>query len=202
MQRPLFIVLEGPDGAGTTKHSVLLEEYFQGKGRQVLRTFEPTDGPIGRSIRQELRSGAALDPQDIQRRFCLDRAWHLEHLIEPALRGGSLVISDRYAASTITYGAALGLDRSTLMQLNENFREPDVLLFLLPPFATLQERLARRETTDSFEREEFQRKVYAEYQRLAKEDRRIIVVDSSGELSKVAKKIAEACESGNIGISE
>lgn len=187
-----FIVLEGPDGAGTTKHSVLLEERLRAAGHAVLRTFEPTDGPIGEKVRADLRAGRISDPEAIQRKFCEDRAWHLTHVIEPALAAGTIVISDRYASSTITYGAALGIDRTILEEMNTGFRTPDVLLFLLPPFEALQERLARREATDVFEKTEFQRKVYAEYQRLAAEDSSIIVIDTSGNVEEVAEKIMKA----------
>ncbi|MEI8229565.1 MAG: dTMP kinase [Candidatus Peregrinibacteria bacterium] len=192
MTSPLFIVLEGPDGAGTTKHSVILEERLKREGHTVLRTFEPTDGPIGAQIRADLRAGNLSDPEAIQRRFCEDRAWHLEHVIEPAMKNGTIVISDRYAASTITYGLALGIDRAILEEMNAAFRKPDIQLFLLPPFAMLQERLARRESTDAFEKAEFQKKVYAEYRRLAAEDPSIIVIDTSGELEVVADIILKA----------
>lgn len=200
-----FIVLEGPDGAGTTKHSVLLEQRLKNEGLMVLGTFEPTDGPIGSSIRLDLLNHApcpapnpelaegdwcgALSPVKLQKRFCEDRAWHLQNVIEPALARGATVICDRYFHSTIAYGLALGVPRRELDEMNKNFIRPDRTLFLLPPFAVLQERMGRRDRKDALEKAELQRKVYAAYRLLAEEDPTIIVIDTSGPLEEVAEQI-------------
>lgn len=187
-----FIVLEGPDGAGTTKHSVLLEHRMKNEGRTVLRTFEPTDGPIGSAIRLDLLNHPSSSAEELQRKFCEDRAWHLREVIEPALARGATVICDRYFHSTIAYGLALGIERTMLDDMNNKFIRPDVTLFLLPSFSVLQERMARRERTDAMEKDELQRQVYANYQSLAKEDPSIIVIDTSGELDAVAEVIYQA----------
>ncbi|ALM09757.1 MAG: dTMP kinase [Candidatus Peribacter riflensis] len=187
--RGIFIVLEGPDGAGTTKHSKLLSDRLAREGKPVLCTFEPTDGPIGSAIRSDLRAGTPLSPLELQERFCADRAWHLTEVIEPALREGTTVISDRYLHSTIAYGLALNLARPELDEMNKKFIRPDVTLFLLPPFTVLQERMTRRDHTDALERTELQRTVYAAYRKLAEEDPAIHVIDTSGSLEEVAEKI-------------
>jgi len=187
-----FIVLEGPDGAGTTKHSVLLEHRLKSEGHMVLRTFEPTDGPLGSAIRLDLLNHTPLSPLVLQQRFCEDRTWHVSEVIKPALARGATVISDRYFHSTITYGLALGIGREELDLMNKLFIRPDTTLFLLPPFEVLQERMGRREQTDELEKVELQKKVYANYQLLAKEDPSIIVIDTSGALEEVAQKIYEA----------
>lgn len=187
--RGIFIVLEGPDGSGTTKHCMLLTKRLQQDGRSVLSTFEPTDGPIGSAIRSDLRAGVSFTPLALQRRFCSDRAWHLKSVIEPALAAGTTVISDRYLHSTLAYGSALGVLRNDLDDMNKNFIRPDVTFFLLPPFEVLQERMNRRDHTDALEQETLQRKVYDAYRALAAEDPTIIVIDTSGELEEVAKEI-------------
>ena len=187
-----FIVLEGPDGAGTTKHSVLLEQRLKNEGAMVLGTFEPTDGPIGSAIRLDLLNHHALSPLELQNRFCEDRAWHLREVILPALARGATVISDRYLHSTIAYGLALGIPRQELDLLNKDFIRPDRTLFLLPPFSVLQERMHRRDRTDVLEKENLQRKVFDAYRMLAKEDPSIIVVDTSGPLEEVAERIHQA----------
>lgn len=184
-----FIVLEGPDGAGTTKHSKLLADRLAHEGSAVLLTFEPTDGPVGSAIRADLHAHKNIDAAALQRRFCEDRAWHLANVIEPALARGDTVITDRYLHSTIAYGLALGVPRTDLDAWNATFRKPDRTLFLLPPFAVLEERMGRRAAHDALEKTELQRKVYAAYQQLASEDRSIIVIDTSGPLEEVAERI-------------
>ena len=187
-----FIVLEGPDGAGTTKHSKLLADRLALEKQPVLCTFEPTDGPIGMAIRSDLHAGLLPHPLALQQRFCEDRAWHLTNVIQPALQRGDTVISDRYFHSTIAYGVALGLDRSVMDELNKRFVRPDVTFFLLPPFHVLQERMNRRDRTDALEKTELQRAVYAQYQKLAEEDHSIIVIDTSGSAEEVAVRIYSA----------
>ena len=190
-----FIVLEGPDGAGTTKHCVLLAERLWREGHSVVQTFEPTDGPIGSAIRADLHAHKSIEASALQKRFCEDRAWHLANVIEPALARGDTVISDRYFHSTIAYGIALGVERKTLDAWNATFRTPDVTLFLLPPFAVLEERMGRREAHDALEKSELQRKVFAAYQTLASEDPAIIVIDTSGPLEEVAERIYQSTQS-------
>lgn len=192
--RGKFIVLEGPDGAGTTKHSKLLADRLAREGRLVLYTFEPTDGPVGSAIRSDLRSGKPLSPLALQERFCVDRAWHLTQVIEPALQKGITLISDRFSHSTIAYGLALGLTRTQLDDMNKKFIHPDQTLFLLPPFEVLQERMIRRAQTDALEKVELQRKVYDAYRQLAEEDQSIRVIDTSGSLEGVAEEIFHAVQ--------
>ncbi|MDD4628117.1 MAG: dTMP kinase [Candidatus Peribacteraceae bacterium] len=185
----IFIVLEGPDGAGTTKHSKLLADRLTREGSDVMLTFEPTDGPVGSAIRKDLYAHKAMDAAELQKRFCEDRSWHVEHVIRPALARGAVVISDRYRDSTVAYGNALGLDADMLEEMNEDFPQPDILFYLLPPFSVLQERMGKRESTDVLERTELQQKVYENYRLLAKENPKIIVIDTSGDLEAGAAVI-------------
>ncbi|MFH0770399.1 MAG: dTMP kinase [Candidatus Peregrinibacteria bacterium] len=184
-----FIVLEGPDGCGTTLHTALLAEKLRAEGRTVITTFEPTDGQIGSTIRTALQSHQSFDSTELQQKFCADRAWHIEHVILPALRRGETVISDRYISSTLAYGEALDIPLDKLKKMNKNFIQPDRLFFLLPPIEVCRERLQKRSSLDALENLAFQGKVYANYQRMAEEDPAIIVIDTSGEKEEVAKTI-------------
>ncbi|MFA7682119.1 MAG: dTMP kinase [Candidatus Peribacteraceae bacterium] len=189
-----FIVFEGPDGCGTTLHTRLLAEYLHKKGLDVLQTFEPTDGPIGLQIRKMLHSGAPLAPLELQTLFCADRAWHLENRITPALQKNRIVLSDRYSPSTIAYGLALGLEEELLHKLNKNFIQPNLLFYLLPPFAVCSERMGRREQRDALEKEDLQHTVYDMYQRIARADPKAHTIDTSGEKETVASRIATIVE--------
>lgn len=53
--RGRFIVLEGIDGSGTTTQSRRLADALAARGVDVLLTFEPSSGPIGKLIRKALR---------------------------------------------------------------------------------------------------------------------------------------------------
>ena len=195
-----FIVFEGPDGAGTTLHSRLLVKRLENEGHKVLLTAEPTDGPIGKFIREKLKkpvganSYTSLPANALQLLFTADRAWHLATVIEPALKDGKIVICDRYIPSTLIYGEALGLPIQWLKDLNKNFIQPDQLFFLLPLFEVCLERLSRRTERDSFEQEELQRRVYEGYERMAKQDSTIRIFDTAGDKEAVARTIHESLQ--------
>ena len=189
-----FLVLDGPDGSGTTKHSRLLADRLALEGVNVVLTAEPTPGPIGSFVRQLLREHAPLPSSAMQLLFCADRAAHVEQEILPALAAGKTVVCDRYAASTVAYGEALGVDPVWLGELNNKFVRPNRSIFLLPPLEICLERLGRRDAADAYENEELQRKVHAAYRRLAAENPDIAVIDSAGSIEETAERIWEGAQ--------
>jgi dTMP kinase len=184
-----FIVLEGPDGSGTTRHSELLAKRLRSRGNDVVLTAEPTEGQYGREVHDAIRSRTPRSPAEIQKLFCLDRADHVELAILPALDAEKIVVCDRYVPSTIIYGEASGVSRDQLEQWNAAFPKPDVLLILLPPFEVCWERVGRRKSHDSFEKEAFQRIVYKGYEKYAEDHSEAIVVDTSGRKQDAAERI-------------
>ncbi len=184
----VFIVLEGPDGSGTSTHAALLAERLIGQNKDVLLTKEPTDGPIGVFIRQNLmKEGLSADA--LQMLFCADRAWHLEEVVKPALKQGKTVICDRYMLSTLVYGKALGLSPTWLESLNTNFIQPNHQILLLPSFATCMERVGKRASRDILEEDSLQRKVYDGYKDYAQTGN-LPIVDTAVEREEAAEKIA------------
>ena len=185
----MFIVLEGPDGSGTTLHSGFLAENLRNKGEKVLLTAEPTDGPIGKHVRSILDGDSLPSPDAVQLLFCADRAQHVESLLQPAIDEGATIVCDRYSLSTIVYGAATGIDKQWLKQVNNAFPKPDLLFVLLPPFDVCMERIGRRNVNDQFEKQSLQRRVYDEYKNV--EDPTVIFIDSSKSKSAVAQEILD-----------
>lgn len=187
-----FIVFEGPDGSGTTRHSEWLTERLRSEGKEVVLTSEPTHGTHGEKVRKAVRGEVEMEPGDIQKAFSDDRAEHVERLIQPALDEGKVVITDRYVPSTLVYGEAAGVSPVSLKRWNEGFPKPDITFILLPPFEVCLERLGKREENDEFEKEAFQRKVYEGYERYAAEHPEVKVIDTSGEKEIVKKEVFEA----------
>lgn len=184
-----FIVLDGPDGAGTTTQCRMLAEQLHASGIDVLLTAEPTDGPIGGWIRQLLSGQQQVSPLALQLLFCADRALHSEQVIAPALAAGKTVICDRYWYSTVAYAEAQDLQSATLRRLNESFPEPTCVIFTLPPIEVSLERMGRRPDHDLFEREDLQRKIHDAYARMAAADPRIRIVDTARAKEESALEI-------------
>lgn len=183
--RGRFIVLEGPDGSGTTTHAAFLARSLEEQGEKVLLTQEPTDGPIGAFIRTQLHLGT-IPADALQMLFSADRAWHVAETVLPALHNGITVLSDRYTLSTVVYGQALGLDVEWLQDMNKKFIQPDYQIIALPSFDVCQERVNRRDGKDMLEsRLDLQKKVYDSYAQTALQQH-FPVVDTSGSKNDVA----------------
>ncbi len=101
-----FIVIEGPDGAGSSTQLRLVKQYLEeDKKVKVAETKEPTNNVIGGLIRGLLTNVWKVDSYGTQLLFCADRAHHLEREVEPAIAKGWYVTTDRYLASTVVYGS-------------------------------------------------------------------------------------------------
>ncbi len=109
-----LVTFEGIDKSGKTTQAGLLADALREKGRDVVLTQEPGGTELGRSIRGLLldrRFGTELSSTSEMLLFAADRAQHVAEVIRPALEAGRVVISDRFADSTIAYlGHGRGMD--------------------------------------------------------------------------------------------
>jgi len=163
-----LIVIEGLDGAGTTTQVRRLVEYLTRAGTPAHATREPSDGPIGRLIREMLVGEHAIADQSISQStfgllFAADRLDHLQREVEPKLAAGVTVISDRWYHSSLAYQGT-GADRDWIGTLNGRARRPDLTIFLqVRPEVAAQRRAAARRTQELFEDLRMQQDVDAGY---------------------------------------
>jgi len=200
MSNPLFIVLEGIDGSGTTTQLGLLERHLAGRGRRVHPTREPSQGPVGRLLREILLGGhqnpdgAPADGLAMALLFAADRRDHLRREIEPALAAGADVVSDRYLLSSLAYQAQEA-ERAWVASLARDIRAPDLTLLLDLPIETAAAR--RRDAGRALERydaDEIQARVASRYRELVAGDPRATVVDARGSIEEVARAVATAVD--------
>ncbi|HMG24099.1 MAG TPA: dTMP kinase [Kofleriaceae bacterium] len=150
-----LIVLEGLDGAGTTTQARRLVAHLGSRGQPAHFTREPSDGPIGRLIREMLTGHHALPGPISQSTFGLlfaaDRLDHLQREVEPKLAAGTTVISDRWYHSSLAYQGT-GADRDWIATLNARARRPDLTIFLqVRPEIAAQRRVAAGRVQELFE---------------------------------------------------
>jgi dTMP kinase len=145
MRAGLLIVLEGIDGSGKTTLARRIAEALRARGFEVLETKEPTDGPIGRRIRELAKNGrTAVSPEEEFRLFHDDRAEHVKEIVRPALQAGKIVVQDRSYFSSIVYQGDRGLDRARLLEISEAIApKPDVLLVVDVPAEVAVNRIRR-----------------------------------------------------------
>jgi len=113
----MFITLEGPDGSGKSMQVPALAEFVQQLGYEVLTTREPGGTFIGDQIREVIMNmdNKSMNPRTEILLFCAARAQIVAEVIRPQLEKDVVVISDRYADSTLAYqGYGHGLELETL----------------------------------------------------------------------------------------
>ena len=166
--RGRLIVIEGLDGAGTTTQAARLVAHLNARGKKAHVTREPSDGPVGRLIREMLTGGHAIAGEKLSQGtfgllFAADRLDHLQREIEPKLAAGMTVVSDRYYHSSLAYQGT-GADRDWIAALNARARKPDITVFLqVRPEVAAQRRAAARRKEELFEDLRMQIEVDAGY---------------------------------------
>lgn len=168
MSNGRLIVIEGLDGAGTTTQVKRLVEYLGSKNVRAHATREPSDGPVGRLIREMLTGGhsipgAALSQGTFGLLFAADRLDHLQREVEPQIAAGAIVVSDRWYHSSLAYQGT-GADRDWITTLNVRARRPELTIFLkVRPQVAAKRRAAARRQEELFEQLQMQIEVDAGY---------------------------------------
>lgn len=100
-----FITFEGGEGTGKSTQIKLLADFLAENGIDVELTKEPGGTPIGLELRKMLVTGDKdkFDAIAEALLYYADRRIHLQQKVLPAMAEGKLVISDRFADSTMAY---------------------------------------------------------------------------------------------------
>ena len=147
----LLITFEGLDQSGKQTQAELLRDRLVAKGRLVrLLSFPAYETAIGAEIERALR-GTREYGADVMQLLYIANRYELKPEIARELGRGTIVICDRYLASSVAYGEAQGLDAIWLQEIQKHLPQPDTtfLLDIAPDVS------ARRKTDgrDKFERD-------------------------------------------------
>jgi len=164
-----FIVLEGIDGSGTSTQADLLTKYLIGQEVTTHQTFEPSTGPIGTMIRQILfgritiskeenpfRKGSNLFDTQMAHLYAADRHDHLYNDVDgvmKSLAAGKTVICTRYYFSSLAYHCNTERDWEFVTNLNAEFPQPDLVIYLNHTVEASLERMSGRIVKDAHENE-------------------------------------------------
>jgi len=146
----LLIAFEGLDQSGKQTQAELLRDRLVERNRQVrLLSFPAYDTPIGEEIGRGLNGERDYTPDVMQLLYIANR-YEWKPQIERELARGTILICDRYLASSIVYGEAFGLDAEWLRETQKYLPQPAVTFLLdIAPAVS-----ARRKTSD---RDKFER---------------------------------------------
>ncbi|HET9955352.1 MAG TPA: dTMP kinase [Polyangiaceae bacterium] len=196
-----FIVVEGIDGAGTTTQARHVAERLRGLGKDVIATFEPSEGPVGVMIRAALEGrGRGFDWATLALLFAADRLDHLAANVQPHILSGTWVISDRYTLSSLVYQSVTAPPEvpdalEWVRGLNRSARLPDLTLVLDVPSAVAHERREKRgapeELFDAASLQERLAQAYARAQQLAPEQR-VVHVSGLGAEHEITDRLVAA----------
>lgn len=192
----MFITLEGPEGSGKTSHIPHLVEFLREKGYTVFPTREPGGTSIGEQIREVLHSmkNTEMHPRTETLLYQAARAQFVEQVIKPRLSDGEIVISDRYADSTLAYqgyGHRQNVEEvHALIKYATGGLVPDLTIYL---DVDIETGLKRKKNSDEWNRMdaytvEFHERVRAGYLALAISER-WVTVDAAKDWDTVQENL-------------
>ena len=180
---PMFITLEGGEGAGKSSQMDRMAQWLERHGHRVVTTREPGGTPLAELIRDVvlhgehpemgpmtelllIRADGRLEEARIGRirQKCVNlllifaaRAQHVHELIRPSLSAGKTVLCDRFSDASFAYqggGRQLPVqDISACEALAHSDLQPDLTFLLDVPVGLGLSRARGRGSDDRFESE-------------------------------------------------
>ena len=149
--RGLLIAFEGLDQSGKQTQAERLKAALERRGRTcLLLDFPSYETHIGREIEAGLHGGRDYGPDVMQLLYVANR-YEKKPQIQSVLSRGTIVICDRYLASSIAYGEAFGLDGAWLLDVQRFLPPPDLTILLdIAPETAAGRKTANR---DKYERD-------------------------------------------------
>ena len=198
MSRGRFIVVEGAEGTGKSTQAGRLRGFLRAAGLDVVGAREPGGTRVGERIRQMVLHGGDLAvPRETELLLILAaRSAFVRRVVEPALAGGSWVVSDRFDMSTFAYqgyGREIGVE--PIVPLNAFATSglvPDLYIVLDLP---VEEGMARQRRQgkggDRFESAgaDFHRRVRQGYVELSATHVNAVLVSARGSPDQVESRI-------------
>ena len=203
-----LIALEGIDGSGKSTIAERLVLKMRETETKAILSREPGGTAIGEQIREILlrQDSSSMLPTTEMLLFAAARAQHVGEVIKPALAKGLIVVTDRFADSSLAYQwGARGLERRMVdlaLELATNGLEPDLKILLdLPVETALRRRMANSNEVNRLDREsiEFHTRVRDAYHSLVAADpSRWCVVDADRAAEDVSADVWRAVVSHRL----
>jgi dTMP kinase len=177
-----LIVFEGLDQSGKQTQAELLRDQLKEDGRKArLVSFPDYGTSIGEEIARALQGEREYGPDVMQLLYIANR-YERKPDLQRWLEGGLVLVCDRYAASSIAYGEAQGLEPTWLASMQKYLPEPSLTIMLdIAPETAVRRKAVDR---DRYERDlAMQARVRESYRRQSREEN---WVQLDGERSKEA----------------
>jgi len=195
-----FIVFDGPDGCGKSTQTKLLADWLGEQGVNVVVFRDPGGTAIGEKIRQIL-----LNPEHVTMATSVEILLYMAARVQlwtekiaPALKDNKCVLLDRWLSSTCAYqGYAGQFGMEVIKKMAEDCLEkpwPDLTVILDVDLETAAKRLSRQLDRMEAKGAGYHRKVRQGFLELAKQRDDFFVLDATGDIETVHKKVIEVLE--------
>jgi dTMP kinase len=196
--RGVLIAVEGGEGAGKTTQARLLAIWLRDQGYDVVTTNEPGATKVGMRLRAILldKESTGLSSRAETLLYAADRAEHVAAVIQPALRRGAIVITDRFVDSSLAYqGFGRTLPAEDIAKVNTwatGGLVPDLTIVLDLPANVGLGRFASPADRIESEPREFHERVRRGFRALAEaEPHRYLVVDGSQPPEIITRRLQD-----------
>jgi dTMP kinase len=178
-----LIAVEGLDGSGKSTQINLLKRWLELEGYKVFFT-EWNSSELVKKATRKGKKDKILTPTTFSLIHATDFADRYERQILPLLKGGYLVLADRYIYTAFARDAVRGCDRQWLRRMYRFARHPDLAIYFDVPLETALNRILEgrpslkyheagldlglsKDPYESFTI--FQGRIYEEYKRITSE---------------------------------
>lgn len=189
-----LIAFEGLDQSGKQTQAERLLAAFRAAGHATeFLTFPAYETAIGEEIDRALHGQRDYQPDTLQLLYIANR-FEFKPRIESWLAAGTMVVCDRYLASSIAYGEAQGVDAAWLTDIQRALPQPSltILLDMSPEVSLTRKQVAR----DKFERDmPLLGRVRDSYLRQADQSRSWIRVSAERPKDDVSAEVISAVRS-------
>ncbi len=190
----MFITFEGIDGSGKSEQAKRCVEYLS-KDNDVFHCFDPGHTVIGNAVRSVLLNKKHMEMDAITELllYAAARSQLVSEVIEPQLKSGSIVVSDRFYDSTSAYqgyGRELPLKLvNTLNMIGAHDHKPDICFIIDTDIDVCAQRIGKADRMEG-EGREFWVKVRDGYRTLAEnEPERCKLIDGNRTILEIHEEI-------------
>lgn len=147
----LLIAFEGLDQSGKQTQAERLRDRLTAAGRTVtLLSFPDYETHIGQELGRALRGERDYHADVMQLLYVANRYEYKDEITRERA-AGTILVCDRYLASSIAYGEAFGLDGNWLADIQRYLPQPDLTILLdIPPEVSTRR---KTEDRDKYERD-------------------------------------------------
>lgn len=146
-----LIVVEGCDGSGRSTQIARLVDWLEGSGHATVRVGLKHSALVSEEL-EKAQQGNILSHTTLSLFYATDFADQFENTLLPALKAGSIVLSDRYIYTLMARDMVRGIDENWLRNVYGIAIEPDAVFHLdVPPEELVQRSLAKYAALDYWE---------------------------------------------------